>query len=179
MNSKWLADFLFNRLAKTQFKRAPNFTIGPKHDPYLRRWFIVPRNRFLNVYLHKIMRDDDDRALHDHPWASLSIVLRGVIGEYYADNPTDKNGKPEMIVRERWFESGDIVYRGSRSAHRLIVAREKRESSPGYYPAQPVWTLFITGPTIRKWGFWCPDSWRYWRDFVKSDDTGNIGRGCE
>ena len=34
----------------------------------------------------------------------------------------------------------------------------------------PVWTLFITGPRIRQWGFLCPKGWIYWRDFT--DETG-------
>jgi len=57
-------------------RRPPDFVIGPPDDPYMRRWWLLPRNRVLNVYLHHVRHDDDDRALHDHPWASLSILLR-------------------------------------------------------------------------------------------------------
>jgi hypothetical protein len=49
-------------------KRRPDFIIGGADNPYLLRWWIIPRNRWCNVYLHKILRDDDPRALHDHPW---------------------------------------------------------------------------------------------------------------
>jgi hypothetical protein len=61
--------------------REPDLYIGGKDDPYLLRWYLIPRNRFFNVYLHKIVRSDDDRALHDHPWWWLSVMLKGRYAE--------------------------------------------------------------------------------------------------
>ncbi len=40
------------------------------------------------------------------------------------------------------------------------------------------WSLFITGPVVRTWGFHCENGWVPWRDFVDERDTGKIGRGC-
>ena len=40
------------------------------------------------------------------------------------------------------------------------------------------WTLFITGPRIREWGFHCPQGWRHWRDYTKPGSYGQVGRGC-
>jgi len=57
--------------------RPPDFVIGPSEMPYLRRWWIIPRNRFFNIYLHQFLHSDDDRALHDHMYINLSILLRG------------------------------------------------------------------------------------------------------
>ncbi len=136
------------------FKRPPDFVIGDPHDPYLRRWFLIPRNRWFNVYLHHIQRSDDERALHDHPWHNVSIILTG---EY-------------MEVSEygrRVFRAGSVIFRRATRCHRLVVHR-------------PVaaWTLFITGPHIREWGFHCPKGWVHWRDFV-AENPGEIGRGCE
>src|SRR3546814_20880058 len=68
--------------------RAPSFVIGGEDNPYLRRWYIIPRNRWFNVYLHEFLRDDDDRALHDHPWVNLSILLRGQYVEHTATGAT-------------------------------------------------------------------------------------------
>ena len=58
--------------------KPPDFVIGPADNPYLYRWFLLPRNPVANVYLHRFFRDDEDRALHDHPWPFLSIVLDAV-----------------------------------------------------------------------------------------------------
>ena len=63
----WLPQLLSGR---------PHKVIGGP-DPYLLRWHVIPRNRLLNVYVHKFLRSDDDRALHDHPWWFVSLILRG------------------------------------------------------------------------------------------------------
>jgi hypothetical protein len=133
--------------------RKPDFVIGPPNDPYLRRWWIIPRNRWFNIYLHNIIRDDDDRALHDHPWINCSIVLKGALCEI-----TPKGAKIRI--------PGDVVFRRAVKSHRLEVVEA------------PVWTLFITGPVIRTWGFHCPKGWVPWRQFVNVDSPGEVGPGC-
>jgi hypothetical protein len=157
------------------FKRAepiiqPHFVIGNPAQPYLLRWFLVPRNRFFNVYLHCILRDDDDRALHDHPWFNISIILRGSYREVMPDKksistPHMRIAEMPQVSKERGI--GSIVFRRATAAHRLEVARG------------PVWTLFITGPRIREWGFHCSWGWRHYKDFVSPHNRGEVGRGCE
>lgn len=139
-------------------KRPPDFIIGPKHTPYLKRWWLIPRNRWFNIYLHEIRRDDDDRALHDHPWINCSILLKGAYREI---TPTG------TYFRRR----GSIVFRRARSAHRL----ELPIINGGITYC---WTLFITGPRVREWGFHCPKGWVPWYDFVDERDAGQTGRGC-
>lgn len=138
--------------------RAPDVTIG---ENYLERWYLIPRNRFLNVYLHKFSGSDDDRALHDHPWHSVSFLLKGRLDEI-------------MPARQGWLEKHRRrevprfipVFRRATHAHRLQLIEG------------PAWTVFITGPKYRSWGFLCPQGWRHWREFT--DATGNhVGRGCE
>lgn len=130
--------------------RSPDYVIG---DNYLRRWWIVPRNPLRNVYLHQFTRSDDDRALHDHPWTNMSLVISG---RYIEHTPEGS------FLRE----PGDTVSRAAESLHRI-------ELPEGEVPV----TLFITGPVIRDWGFQCPNGWVHWRKFT--DETGaGIGRGC-
>jgi hypothetical protein len=142
-------------------RRAPDFVIGGAERPYLLRWWLIPRNRLFNVYLHCFMRSDDDRALHDHPWANCSIVLRGA----YTEHTIDAGG----IQRRRVINAGSVRLRLSgRFAHRI-------ELHDG-----PCWTLFITGPRYREWGFHCPEQgWVHWKRFTAADDPGAVGPGCE
>ena len=135
--------------------RKPDFVIGPPSAPYLRRWWLIPRNRWFNVYLHEILQSDDDRALHDYPWVNCSIILRG--------------GYREITPR------GTFVRRAWRPIFRRAVASHRLETIDG----NSCWSLFITGPTIRQWGFHCPKGWRLWKDFVNERDGGQVGRGCE
>ena len=135
--------------------RGPDFVIGGRDNPYLKRWWIIKRNQWFNIYLHHFLRSDDDRALHDHPWWNLSILLKG---RYIEHMPKGQ------ALRRR----GQMVLRGATAAHRV-------ELIDG-----PVWTLFITGPKIREWGFHCPLGWRHWRIFTNPEDNGQtVGRGCE
>lgn len=135
-------------------KRPPDFIIGRAEDPYLRRWWIIPRNRFFNIYLHQFLRSDDDRALHDHPWWNVSIVLRG----FYIEH------KPDGI---RLAVPGAVIMRRATARHRIELINN-----------WACWTLFITGPRIREWGFWCPRGFVLWTDFVHPTDPGLVGPGC-
>ncbi len=135
--------------------RPADFIIGGAERPYLFRWWVIPRNRFLNVYLHKIVRDDDDRALHDHPWLNCSILIKG---RYIEVTPTGRK------LRLPWLP----VFRRAKAAHRLELIN-----------GAPCWSLFITGPRIREWGFHCPRGWVHWRIFTSPEDSGRAGRGCE
>jgi quercetin dioxygenase-like cupin family protein len=134
--------------------REPDFVIGGAERPYMLRWYVLPRNETFNVYYRRIVRDDDDRALHDHPWPSFSIMTLGQLREVTADGA--------RIIR-----AGDCVYRGPEFAHRLALI-----------DGAPAETLFVTGPKVRDWGFHCPKGWVHWSDFVAGDDHGNVGRGC-
>lgn len=158
---------LGDRLIARVTRRAPDFVIGKPGSPYIRRWWVIPRNRFFNIYLHEVLRDDDDRALHDHPWANCSIVLRG---GYY-----------EVTPRGRfWRNPGSVTFRRPRAAHRLELLRA------GDGPANLLktdhsvssWSLFITGPRVRVWGFHCPKGWVPWFDFVAKGNAGEVGPGC-
>jgi hypothetical protein len=149
------------RLIARVTRRAPDFVIGGAERPYLRRWWVIPRNRFFNFYLHEFLRSDDDRALHDHPWSNVSILLRGTYVEH-----TIAAGGVEHAQRLR---NGQIRIRPSGTfAHRI-------ELTDG-----PCWTLFITGPRYREWGFHCPRAgWVHWKRFTAADDIGAVGKGCD
>jgi hypothetical protein len=144
------------RLAYRLYRKRPDLDIGPG---YMHRYYVLPRNRFANVYLHCMYKDDDDRALHDHPWHSVSWCLKGRLYEISKGNMpgVDAIGiiRPSFLPRVR----------AASFAHRLEVP-------------EPSVTLFCTGPVVREWGFHCPKGWVPWRQFVDSRDSGKVGRGC-
>lgn len=137
---------------RAKMQRDPDFIIG---DNYLRRWWIIPRNPFCNVYLHEILHSDDDRALHDHPWDNTSFLIAGSYIEHTPDGSLTR-------------VAGDVISRPATAAHRLEVPAGGSAIS-----------LFVTGPIVREWGFHCPQGWRHWTEFVDQRDKGQVGRGCE
>lgn len=158
-----LKRFLMNRALKLMERRPPDFVVGPSpDDPYMLRWWWIPRNRWLNVYVHAFLHDDDDRALHDHPWHSVSLLCKGWLTEFYKD----KDG----VVQKRTIGQGDITFRRAEFAHRL--------ETPYKPPYDTPITIFVTGPVVRGWGFHCPNGWLPWREFVDPDNPGSPGRGC-
>jgi hypothetical protein len=153
----WLYRLVWSRIA---WARDPDLVIGETADPYLHRWYVIPRNRFFNVYLHEFLRSDDDRALHDHPWFWLSFLLRGE----YVEHTIAAGG----IHRRRRFRAGSMRVHSPWFAHRLEIE-----------PGVACWTLFVTGPRLREWGFHCADFWRHWRDFTDPASRGTrVGKGC-
>lgn len=160
---RWsLTRYLLAKCCGVMAGRQPDLVIGQNPDGtgdiYLKRWYLVPRNRFVNVYLHRFLRSDDDRALHDHPWVSGSLMLAGRMTEH----TIAKGG----IHRRRLIECGDIRLRGASFAHRLELE-----------PGEEAITIFVTGPRMRQWGFHCVAGWRHWKDFTSGGPFR--GRGCE
>ena len=139
-------------------ERQPDERIGGEGDnPYMLRWFLFPKNRWFNIYVHKFLRSDDDRALHDHPWWFISLILRGSYIERRI-SATDDNTR----------RTGSIALRPASTLHRIELIDN-----------QPVWSLIITGPKCREWGFLCPQGWRHWVEFTGGPDGEMMGPGCD
>ncbi|BCP41478.1 hypothetical protein MINTMi27_15710 [Mycobacterium intracellulare] len=155
LNKHWLRKWL---------KGQPHFVIGGKDDPYLLRWFVIPRNSFFNIYLHKFMRSDDDRALHDHPWWFASLILKGEYYEHRSDGT------------RRHRRAGSLAFRRPNTLHRVeLVSDYQYELSPQMLWRRienPTWTLLFTGPKIRNWGFACPKGWVGWEYFDHNNGCG-------
>lgn len=109
-------------------------------DPYMCRYklFRCPGLKF-KVFLHHILRSDDDPEMHDHPWHFVSIVLwRGYLEVL-----------PDCARRIR---AGSVVRHRAEDSHRLILDR-------------PAWTLvFVTGKK-RVWGFHGKDGFMPYPEF--------------
>lgn len=143
--------------------RQPDFVIGGHERPYLLRWWLLPRNPVFNIYVHQFRRSDDDRALHDHSWLfNISRLLDGQYLEHTPDGP---------FLRR----AGDWKFRWWPAPHRVELDSAPVGDAVAY---APVWTVFITGPRVRQWGFHCPQGWVHWKLFTSSDGN-DVGRGCD
>lgn len=157
-----LPKFITSRLIKITETRVPDEIIGhsfrsrlrdnhqpPVPSPYMKRWVLIPKNRFLNIFLHVFLRDDDDRALHCHPWIwNLSYILKNC---YY-----------EHTIAAGGVHHRDIIAEGQWK-FRLGTAAHRVELCTGLCAV----SLFITGPTYRMWGFHCPNGWVPHKQFGK------------
>lgn len=114
------------------------------HDPYLSRWFLIHR-KWLSVFIHKFHRSDEDRALHDHPWNYISIILRHGYWEH------SKSGV-------EWIPEGSVIFRRGTWRHRIELDKGKK-----------AWTLIIRFKRYREWGFWNGEQFTQWQDWWRAN----------
>lgn len=154
--------------------RAPDVVIGGSDNPYMLRWWVWKRNKWLNLYLHRVLRSDDDRALHDHPWINMSYIVEGGYNEVTPTGTTERR-------------QGAFKFRLPTAQHRLALLLDTKKEYYGWsgevplpaWSAKPCTTLFLTGPRVRTWGFQCPKGWVKWFEFTKKDEGGAyIAEGC-
>lgn len=161
--------------------------------PYMVRRAI--NTRFGGVKLHHILRSDDDRDLHDHPWSFLSIVLKGGYFEHrpaicnahpaFKPHSLDENARArhgvaicywcgiarEHWTRRTWYGPGSILWRPAPSIHRLELPEPTR--SPLNVPEDnTAWTLVFTGPKRREWGFHTICGFIPWMTYTKAKEEG-------
>ena len=112
---------------------------------YLRRFFLW-RCRWFNIFLHYIPQPDTDRDPHDHPWSFVSILLRGGYEEEIYSLRTSHVAS--------FRRAPSIARRKAGCVHQIRAVLAN------------TWTLVITGPYRRHWGFLTHDGWKYWRDYL-------------
>lgn len=132
---------------------------GGDNPIYLRRWYLIPRNPLLNVYLHQFLRDDDDRALHDHPWWFVSLILRGgyiEVSEVPGGRESTRCRTSVLSMRSPFWRRC-IAFRPATWRHSVALPWGKNAAGEcdDYAPRVPCWTLIVTGRRSRLWGFWC------------------------
>jgi len=79
--------------------------------------------------VHHWLSQDDDRAFHDHPWWFITLVVRGAY--------TDRNPGGEDTLK-----APALRYRPALHRHTVVP-----------WP-NGAWTVMVTGPKTRAWGFW-------------------------
>lgn len=107
---------------------------------YLERWGL--ETPWASLRLHHWLHGDDERARHDHAWNFLTLVLRG---GYW-----DIVGLPGFPEQATWLRTGTLTFRPAAHAHTVRLPR-----------GSTAWTLVLTGPIVRRWGF--HDGRRWWR----------------
>lgn len=121
----------------------------------------------IGIRIHIIHTPDLDRALHDHPWSFISVVLHG----YYNELRPMFNGRPcffDHYTEESTFVThraeGSIAFRRATDRHRIVSQS-----------TQCV-TLFITGPKRQWWGFYTPNGKVYYKDYDSVHNKVPVGK---
>jgi hypothetical protein len=124
-----LLELLRLKLMLRVSRRRADETFAVAGRTRLMRWYLLPRNPFLNVCLHYIVASDPAAEFHGHRWGYATLLLRGAYTEY-------RDGREPVRLR-----SGSLAFRSGRTRHRveLSVAEPTKEYLR-------VWSLIVTGP---------------------------------
>lgn len=139
----------------------PDELIG-EHE--MRRWWLLPQNTLVNVYLHG-HTGNDPRYPHDHPCDNISIRIRGDLVEYTPATIHDVRELTHAIIAPdshayvyfNDFEPcvvrgllGRFTWRRAEEAHRLEMP----------HAGAVAWTIWIRFRNRRRWGFFEAMGWR-------------------
>lgn len=122
--------------------------LGNKDCPYAFRWTI--NLKWFAIRVHQWIKTEDSRNMHDHPWDFYTLVVKGGytdISEWPTVAAQQAAGYPIKIVdvteiRRDKLSFGSIRWRPAIHKHYVEV-------NPG-----GCWTVLLTGPVVRKWGYW-------------------------
>ena len=129
-----------NWLDRILMRFIPHFVItGGDGSAYLVRYYLIKIPVF-RIFLHHILRSDEDRHLHDHPWNFVSLILWNGYREERPDG-----------VHPRC--PGHVVRRLRTHAHRLELKR-------------PAWTLVFSTGRKYDWGFYMDDCWVHYVTYL-------------
>lgn len=110
-----------------------NEKLGLDTCPYLIRWrFETPWG---SIRLHHWLAPDDPRHRHDHPWSFVTFVLKG--------GYTDLSPSGDQHLKAPAVQHRDAT-------HQHTVVPDEGGA----------WTVIVTGPKIREWGFWVNGKFR-------------------
>jgi len=104
---------------------------------YLTRLYVLNTPLF-GIKLHWFHAPDPDEHCHDHPWAFLSLILKGGYTE-----------------RREWFLRGVLMRQTVKTRGRGTLAFRRANAVHRIEHIQyGTMTLIVNGPVTRVWGFW-------------------------
>lgn len=122
--------------------------IGPEGDPHYWRYYVIRRNRFLNIYLHCFLHSDYE-YLHDHRMMNISVILQGSYAEErFVKTPVGGKELPAAYVYH--VDRLHPLMRLPSTPHRVVLYQDVEQEGK----AKQVWSLFVGFPHVRNWGMW-------------------------
>lgn len=114
-------------------KLLPYKEIGWKEIGEVFYRFTLAKTPWFNLYLHSLSSPNAHAECHDHPWSFVSLVLWPGYDEYH------DGGDIFRFWQRKW--PGMLLFRPATWKHNVVT------------PYGTSWSLVLTGPRIREWGF--------------------------
>lgn len=153
--------FLLNRAKKTPYSHI----YGAKEELYMERyWLFNPhypvegRSSFrwlpIAMRIHKIVKEDGDKHLHDHPWNARTFILKGWYKEERIGDDFASDYWGDIVTFKR--KAGDTARLNFGEYHRITEVCD-----------EGVYTIFVTGKYRGAWGFLVEGVKVKYREYLK------------
>lgn len=150
--------------------------------PYLVRWSLrLPFG--WSIKLHQILRPDDDRCVHDHPWVMIRVILWGgyveQIGELQHGDLIAFRTRSRIVGHMLRTEPPLFGIRHLKpwrpwAPWRVYYCDLKFRHRITHLPRGQSWTLALCGPSVQPWGFFTHGGWMPWQKFVRLARTARV-----
>lgn len=178
---RFLVDLIIRRAMRTPYSHLTG---------YMNRYWLRPPapGRRWPIRIHQTLRSDHERALHDHPWNNISIVLRGgywevTPGAYQTAVESASISDPKQDWRLKQIHAVIHTLNGADVPERIRLFYTSvgvRWRGPGAFVRRPMaalhrlvipagstsWSLFAMGPKQREWGFQTTAGWIHNRRYI-------------
>lgn len=143
-----IANYLIRRAQRTPYTHLPwymeRFWLFNPYSKVNGRE-VSPISWLPSVRVHHILREDQDRHMHDHPWDARTVILRG----WYIER------RQQRFLVGFMREVGDTATVNFGEYHTITDV-----------PSDGVWTLFITFGYQGTWGFEVDGVKVPWREYM-------------
>lgn len=133
---------MISRLLNHVTRNRPMRIIQINGTPYLERYYITTVFG-RQIWLHKFLRNDAERHVHDHPWTALSVILTGQYTEEMSTIQPMINSGQLLTRHHRHLSAPAFNWISGHHMHRIISVKPD------------TWTLMIVGQRHgRGWFFY-------------------------
>lgn len=117
---------------------------------HFRRWRII-QTPWFGIYLHHILKSDEEKHMHDHPWDFASLILW---------NGYEENTPVGMHRVSFWH----LNVHDAEDLHKITL-----------FNGKPTWSLFFVGQRRREFGFATEDGWVHNKTYRQNKRDGKYG----
>lgn len=123
---------------------------------YFRRYRLL-QTPWFGIYVHQILKSDQERHPHDHPFSYSSLILSGAYHEDVWYSPDFKKRLSQS------YYQGDVVEHSKLDFHKISLLTKE------------VWTLVFASGRTRTWGYLLKDgSWIDHKEYRKLKNDGKL-----
>jgi hypothetical protein len=119
--------------------------VSKEGEVHFRRYRVLITPWF-DIYLHHILKSDQDKDMHDHPFSFKSLILSGAYQEICERHPDFS----KLEIKE--YLMGDVVSHCGEDIHKISLLTDS------------VWTLVFASKHYRMWGYRFNKD-KHWIDF--------------